>query len=187
MAPRGRRPIEREVLMLPEQRRCSAAFDQALFLALGAPGERTQPTEIAVRPGRQQEHVDLVVGHADAPIGRQFVDGPAASFLKSLQAVEVADPGGQVHILALVPQLDSRIGAFHGWDLAGMFLIRLRGLKPSFLAMRTSSFERRHRRLASDHWSVCLRLFLPILIPSRRRSATRSVLGSCWQFFAEVL
>ena len=43
-----------------------------------------------------------------------------------------------------------------------MFLIRLRGLKPSSLAMRTSSSDSLHRRLASCHSSPFLPGFLPM-------------------------
>ena len=46
-----------------------------------------------------------------------------------------------------------RTGAFQGWSLEGMFLIRLRGLRPSSFAMLTSAADRPHRRFASCHFS----------------------------------
>ena len=53
--------------------------------------------------------------------------------------------------LAYMSPTHSATGAFHGCCGDGWFFSRLRGLKPSSFAMRTSAGESRQRRAASAH------------------------------------
>ena len=58
-------------------------------------------------------------------------------------------------MLASISRSHSLTGAFHGWLLFGMFLIRLFGFKPNFFASSISSMFRRHFFLQSAHnWSL---------------------------------
>jgi len=70
--------MEPEVLVLAQEGLGAAARDVAVGLAFGAGVVEAQPAAIAVGAGLEDEHLDLVVGHADVALREQLPQRPAA-------------------------------------------------------------------------------------------------------------
>jgi hypothetical protein len=87
---------EHEILVLPEQRLTTASGDQAFELPLGARRVGAKPAEISIRPGLEEEHVHLMVRHADALALQEMRDGLAARSAERGEIVQTIDPDGEI-------------------------------------------------------------------------------------------
>ena len=101
---RGR--LKDKVLYLLQETVIAAVGHAALRLAFRTSAVGAKMAKIAIAAGSQSEHIDLMVGNADAFGLIEPVQGLAAKPVEPGQILQARQPDRQVKILAFVPKLD---------------------------------------------------------------------------------
>jgi hypothetical protein len=99
--------MEREALVLLQERRCPATWHEAFDFLFGTGREPAQPPEIAVIAVGKEKHIDLMVRDADLRPRMELRDGLISRPPQLAEPVHAGKPDCEVHILAFVQDFDA--------------------------------------------------------------------------------